>query len=152
MLVKDVMSRKVIFCTLSDTAQAAARRMKLYRVGALPVTSDFLNAKLEGIVTDRDLCCNVIADARLAEETKIAEVMTRNTVTCAPENTLEDCEALMQEHQIRRIPVVDNQGRCIGIIAQADIALHAPAGIVAKTLAEISKSIGTGQEAWAADA
>ena len=76
MLVKDVMSRKVIFCTLSDTAQAAARRMKLYRVGALPVTSDFLNAKLEGIVTDRDLCCSVIADARLAEETKIAEVMT----------------------------------------------------------------------------
>ena len=71
---------------------------------------------------------------------------------CAPENTLEDCEALMQDHQIRRIPVVDNQGRCIGIIAQADIALHAPAGIVAKTLAEISKSIGTGQEAWAADA
>ena len=152
MLVKDVMSRKVIFCTLSDTAQAAARRMKLYRVGALPVTSDFLNAKLEGIVTDRDLCCSVIADARLAEETKIAEVMTRNTVICAPENTLEDCEALMQDHQIRRIPVVDNQGRCIGIIAQADIALHAPAGIVAKTLAEISKSIGTGQEAWAADA
>ena len=152
MLVKDVMSRKVIFCTLSDTAQAAARRMKLHRVGALPVVSDFLNAKLEGIVTDRDLCCSVIAGAMLAEKTKIAEVMTRNPVTCTPENTLEDCEALMQEHQIRRIPVVDNQGRCIGIIAQADIALHAPAGIVAKTLAEISKSIGTGREAWAADA
>ena len=152
MLVKDVMSRKVIFCTPSDTAQAAARSMKLHRVGALPVVSDLLNAKLEGIVTDRDLCCSVIAEARLAEKTKIAEVMTPNPVTCAPENTLEDCGALMQEHQIRRIPVVDNQGRCIGIIAQADIALHAPAGIVAKTLAEISKSIGTGREAWAADA
>ena len=152
MLVKDVMSRKVIFCTLSDTAQAAARRMKLYRVGALPVVSDFLNAKLKGIVTDRDLCCSVIVGAMLAEKTKIAEVMTRNPVTCTPENTLEDCEALMQEHQIRRIPVVENQGRCIGIIAQADIALHAPAGIVAKTLAEISKSIGTGREAWAVDA
>jgi CBS domain-containing protein len=152
MLIKDVMSKKLIFCTPSDTAQAAAKSMKLHRVGALPVVSDIVNAKLEGIVTDRDLCCSVIAEAKLAEKTKIAEVMTRNPVTCSPENTLEDCEALMQEHQIRRIPIVDNQGRCIGIIAQADIALHAPAGIVAKTLAEISKTIGTGREAWAANA
>ena len=152
MLVRDVMSTRVIFCTLSDTAQAAARSMKLYRVGALPVVSDFVNAKIEGIVTDRDLCCSVIAEARLAETTKIAEVMTPDPVTCAPEDTLEDCEVLMQEHQIRRIPVVDDHGRCVGIIAQADIALHAPAGIVAKTVAEISKSIGTKREVWAADA
>lgn len=152
MLVKDVMSKKVIFCRPSDTAQAAARTMKLHRIGAIPVVSDLVNAKLEGIVTDRDLCCAVIAEAKLAEKTKISDVMTRNLVTCAPENTLEDCEALMQEHQVRRIPVVDNQGRCVGIVAQADIALHAPAGIVAKTLAEISKSIGAGRGAWAADA
>ena len=152
MLVKDVMSKKVIFCTPSDTAQAAARTMKLHRIGAIPVVSDLVNAKLEGIVTDRDLCSAVIAEAKLAEKTKLSDVMTRNLVTCAPENTLEDCEALMQEHQVRRIPVVDSQGRCVGIVAQADIALHAPAGIVAKTLAEISKSIGTGRGAWAADA
>ena len=152
MLVRDVMSTRVIFCTLSDTAQAAARSMKLHRVGALPVVSDFVNAKLEGIVTDRDLCCSVVAEARLAETTKMAEVMTPDPVTCAPEDTLEDCEVLMQEHQIRRIPVVDDHGRCVGIIAQADIALHAPAGIVAKTVAEISKSIGTKREVWAADA
>lgn len=152
MLVKNVMTTKVIFCTPSDTAQTAARNMKLHQVGALRVVSDLLNQKLEGIVTDRDLCCSVVAEARLAERTKIADVMTRNPVTCAPENTLEDCEALMQHHQIRRIPVVDNQGRCVGIVAQADIALHAPNGIVAKTLAEISKSIGTKRTVWMADA
>jgi CBS-domain-containing membrane protein len=78
--------------------------------------------------------------------------MTRDLVACGPEDTLEDCEALMQKHQIRRIPVVDNQRRCIGIVAQADIARHAPSAIVAKTLAEISKSIGTEREVWAADA
>ena len=78
--------------------------------------------------------------------------MMPDPVRCAPEDTLEDSEGLMQEHQIRRIPVVDDQGRCVGIIAQADIALHAPAGIVAKTVAEISKSIGTEREVWAADA
>src|SRR3974390_1074101 len=134
MLVKEVMSKKVVFCTPSDTAQTVARAMKSNGVGALPIVSDIRSARLEGIVTDRDLCCGIVAEAKLAEATRIADIMTRNPVTCTPENTLEDCEALMQKHQIRRIPVIDEQGRCVGIVAQADIALHAPAGIVAKTL------------------
>lgn len=152
MLVKDVMSTKVFFCTLSDSAQAAAQTMKAHGVGALPVVSNVLQRTLEGIVTDRDLCCSVVAEARPAETTKIDEIMTRNPIICAPESTLEECEELMQEHQIRRIPVVDKQGRCVGIVAQADIALHAPAGVVAKTLAEISKSLSPARDMWVADA
>jgi len=113
------------------------------------VVSDAVSRKLEGIITDRDLCCTVIVDAKLAEATRVAEVMTSSAVTCAPENTLEDCEKLMQKHQIRRIPVIDAQGRCIGMVAQADIALHAPAGMVAKTLAEISKTLRPAREARA---
>lgn len=102
--------------------------------------SDAEHRKLEGIVTDRDLCCAVIAEAKLAEKTKVENVMTCNPVTCAPENTLDDCERLMQIHQVRRLPVVDAQGRCVGMIAQADIVLHAPVTKVAKTLAEISRA------------
>jgi len=83
------------------------------------------------------------------ETAKIEEVMTRTPVTCTPENTLEDCANLMQKHQVRRIPVVDNEGRCVGIVAQADIALHVPAEIVAKTLTELSKSLKMGSEARA---
>ena len=139
MLVKDTMSKKVVFCTLSDTAQEVARIMKTHGVGALPVVSDFASARLEGIVTDRDLCCSIVAEAKLAETTKIADVMTRNPVTCAPENTLEDCESLMQKHQIRRIPVIDDKRRCVGIVAQADIAAYASVAEIAKTLAEISR-------------
>ncbi len=152
MLVKDVISKNVFFCTPSDTAQAAAKTMEANGVGALPVVSDSANRKLEGIVTDRDLCCGVVARAKLAETTKIAELMTRNPVTCALENTLEDCEELMQKHQIRRLPVIDNESRCIGMVAQADIALHAPAAQVAKTLAEISKPAKVGRAARAARA
>lgn len=139
MLVKEVMSKDLAYCIPSDTAQAAARTMKVRGVGALPVVSDAESCKLQGIVTDRDLCCSVIAEAKLAETTKIADIMTCNPVVCAPENTLEDCEKLMQVHQVRRLPVVDSMGRCVGMIAQADVALHAPAKKVAKTLAEISK-------------
>jgi CBS domain-containing protein len=139
MLVKDAMSKKVVFCVTSDTAQEAARIMKTHGVGALPVVSDLASARLEGIVTDRDLCDSIVAEAKLAETTKIADVMTRNPVACAPENTLEDCENLMQKHQIRRVPVVDDKGRCVGIVAQADIAAYASVAEIAKTLAEISK-------------
>ena len=84
MLIKEVMSKEVLSCTPSDTVQAAAITMKTYGVGALPVVSDSVSMRLEGIVTDRDLCCSVLADAKLAETTTMADGMTRNPVTCAP--------------------------------------------------------------------
>jgi CBS domain-containing protein len=104
MLARDVMSKEIAFCTPLDTAQAAAKTMKARGIGALPVVSDAERRILQGIVTDRDLCSAVIAEARLAETTTIADVMTRNPVTCAPDNTLDDCERLMQAHQVRRLP------------------------------------------------
>jgi CBS domain-containing protein len=130
MLAKEVMSKELAFCTPSETAQTAAKTMKARGIGALPVVSD----------AEHDLCNAVIAEAKLAETTKIADVMTCNPVTCAPDNTLDDCEKLMQAHQVRRLPVVNSKGQCIGMIAQADVALHAPPSKVAKTLAEISKA------------
>lgn len=149
MFVREIMSRDLVWCTPSDTAQAVARLMRDRGVGALPVLSDSASRKLEGIVTDRDLCCRVVADAKLAEATRVADVMTSSPFTCVPENTLEDCEKLMQKHQVRRIPVIDAEGRCVGIVAQADIALHAPAGVVAQTLAEISKTLRPARAAQA---
>ena len=139
MLVKDVMSKNLYCCVPSDTAQEAAKTMSAQGVGALPVVSDSTNRMLEGIVTDRDLCCSVVAGAKLAETTRIVDVMTRNPITCTAENTLDDCEELMQKHQVRRLPVTDKQGRCIGVVAQADIALHGSAGMVSKMVAGISK-------------
>ena len=85
MLVKEIMSRDLIWCTPSDTAQAAAKLMKDRGVGALPVVTNSVSRKLEGIVTDRDLCCTVVAGAQLAEATRVAVVMTSSPVTCAPE-------------------------------------------------------------------
>ena len=67
MLVKEMMSRDIIWCTPSDTAQTAAKLMKDRGVGTLPVVSDGMNRRLEGIVTDRDLCCTIVAGAQLAE-------------------------------------------------------------------------------------
>lgn len=139
MLVKDLMTSAVVWCTPWDTAQRAATLMKAHGVGAIAVVADPSDPLLEGIVTDRDLCCGVVAAGKNADAVQVADLMTRIPVTCGPEDTLEECEELMQEGQVRRIPVVNNRGRCIGIVAQADIALHAPASQVASTIKEISK-------------
>jgi CBS domain-containing protein len=141
MLVRELMTKEVVCCTPWDTARAAASLMKKHGVGAIPVVSELSDPLLEGIVTDRDLCCDVVADAKKADAIKIAELMTPVPVTCEPEYTVEECGELMQENQVRRIPVVDRRGRCVGIVAQADVALHAPAAQVAKMMKEISKAL-----------
>jgi len=139
MLIKDLMSTPVVCCTPWDTVHTAADLMKTRGVGAIPVVLNRSEPLLEGIVTDRDLCCSVVAGAKDLDGITVAEIMTRVPVTCEPYDTLEICEELMQENQVRRIPVVDERGWCVGIVAQADIALRASASQVAQVVAKISK-------------
>ena len=139
MLVRDLMSKRVVVCTPSDSAERAAILMKKHGVGAIPVVLENVDPLLEGIITDRDLCCGVVAQAMKADAISVRDLMTRVPVTCEAEDTVEFCEDLMQENQVRRIPVVDESGRCIGIVAQSDLALHVPAAQIASTIAEISK-------------
>jgi signal-transduction protein with cAMP-binding, CBS, and nucleotidyltransferase domain len=114
--------------------------MKEHGVGAIPVVLDNADPLLEGIITDRDLCCGVIARTMKPDAISVGDLMTRVPVTCEGEDTVEFCEGLMQENQVRRIPVVDKNGRCIGIVALGGLALHVPASQIARTIAEISKS------------
>jgi CBS domain-containing protein len=109
-------------------------------VGSIPVVTDQESRKLVGIITDRDLCCSVIADALDSKVTAIEKFMTLNPVTCRDAENIENCERLMQEHQIRRMPIVNGDGHVIGIVAQADLALKEKPDRVSKTVAEISKT------------
>lgn len=138
MQVKDVMSKTIFCCTPNDSIQQAARLMKENDIGAVPVVTDCKVPQLVGIVTDRDLCMRVIAEAHPIEKTKVGDIMTKSPITCLPTDSIEKCESLMSEKQVRRIPVVDAKGICLGMIAQADIALHDTASHISKTLAAIS--------------
>jgi CBS domain-containing protein len=121
MRVEHVMTKNVICCVPTNTAQEAAQLMARHSIGALPVITAPHQAFLEGIVTDRDLCCKVLADAKSAEGTVLAGLMTRDPVTCTPQMGIDDCEKLMKRHSLRRIPVVDTTGCCIGIVSEVDI-------------------------------
>ena len=139
MKVKDIMKPDPFCCSPSDTVESAARKMKEKDVGSLPVIADSESRKLEGIVTDRDLCCSVVAEGRNPETTFVVEAMTRNPATCGPDDDVDACAKIMQDRQVRRVPVVSYDGSVIGVVAQADMALRAEPKEVAKTVAEISK-------------
>src|SRR3990170_3723866 len=118
----DVMTMNPACCLPNDTVARLAQMMKSKDIGAVPIIENEQTRRLVGIVTDRDLALKVVAEGRGAKTTTAAEVMTRKVVTCHAEDDLQKALDAMSEHQLRRIPVVDNDFRIIGIIAQADVA------------------------------
>jgi CBS domain-containing protein len=139
MKVRTMMTRNPVCCTPETSVQAVADLMKKHDVGSVPVIADSGSRHLEGIVTDHDLCCKVLAGGLRAHATPVKRVMTRNPVTCKPEDMLQTCERLMQKNRIRRIPVVDENNSCVGIVALADLCQYASPSTICRTLATISK-------------
>jgi CBS domain-containing protein len=121
---QEIMTRNPECCLASDKVYAVAQRMQNADIGALPVVESHKNKKLIGIVTDRDLAVRVVGASRDATETQVGDIMTPNPVICHPAEDLETTLEVMASHQIRRIPVVDDLGQVVGIIAQADVAIH----------------------------
>jgi CBS domain-containing protein len=125
-------------CVPTDTVFEAAQLMKSENVGSIPIIKDKDTNRLEGIVTDRDLAIKVVAEGLDPKSTRVLEVMTTDVVSCRPDDNVNEALALMEQHQVRRIPIVDSSDKLVGIIAQADIAtrLEAP-----KKTAEVVESI-----------
>jgi CBS domain-containing protein len=122
MRAKEIMTRDPDCCRGDDTARHAAQLMRDRDCGCVPIVDDA--GKVVGIVTDRDLAVRGIAAGK-DPNTKLNDLMTPAATTCGPDDDLKDVEQKMAELQVRRIPIVDSDGRCLGIISQADIALAA---------------------------
>ena len=119
---KDVMTQDPACCLPDELVIDVAQLMLDEDVGSVPVIEDEGTKKLIGIVTDRDLALKVVAEGRDPKSTKVADVMTRQVVTCYADDSLQKALDAMSEHQLRRIPVVDKGEHIVGIIAQADVA------------------------------
>lgn len=118
---RDVMTTDVTSCTPNDSVKAAAEMMKKEDVGPITVVDSQQTKKLVGIVTDRDLAVKVVAAGLDPNTTKVQQVMSTDLVTCHPDDSVDKAMHEMEKHQLRRIPIVDNNDRIMGIIAQADI-------------------------------
>jgi CBS domain-containing protein len=117
----DVMTMAPACCLTSDPIERAARIMRDNDVGSVPVVDDTSSKHLVGIITDRDIVIKVLADGQNRDGITIERIMTQNPVTCSPQDDIQNAMDRMSQHRVRRIPVVDEQGRLQGIIAQADL-------------------------------
>jgi CBS domain-containing protein len=116
--VQEAMTSNPTAITPETTAQEAARLMKTEDVGALPIVED---GRLTAVITDRDLAIRLLAEGR-GTETAVREVASQDLVTIDPQQNLDEAARLMAQHQVRRLPVVEEDGRLVGMLAQADVA------------------------------
>lgn len=121
----DVMTKDPVACLPTDMAVKAAGLMKSENVGSIPVIENEKNRVLVGILTDRDLALKVVAEGLDPKSTKVESVMTNEVVTCHADDDVQKALDSMSENQVRRIPVVDQENKILGIIAQADMATRA---------------------------
>jgi CBS domain-containing protein len=119
-----------------STVMEAARLMRDEDAGIIPIVE---GEKLVGTVTDRDIAIRVVAEGRQPESVTVGEIASRELVTIDPQQDLDEALRLMARHQVRRLPVVEEDGKLVGIVAQADVAEHAPARSTGQVVEDISK-------------
>lgn len=122
MQCSEIMTRNPECCLPSDTVITAAKLMKSEDVGPIPIVVDRDGNKLAGIITDRDLAIKVIAESLDPNTTRLSDVMSDDVVSCKDTDDVVQVLKLMEENQVRRIPVVGKNDQLLGIIAQADVA------------------------------
>jgi CBS domain-containing protein len=140
--VRDAMTPGVRAAAVTESLADAAQRMKDEDVGSLPVVED---DRLVGIVTDRDIVVRAVAERIDPQSVKVGDVASRDLVVVDPEQDLDEALALMARHQVRRLPVVE-EGRLVGMLAQADVALEAKEKKVGETVEEISQPTSVPRE------
>jgi len=146
MQIKEVMTANPTCCIPSDTAQTAAIIMRDEDTGIVPIVEGKGDRQLVGVVTDRDLCVGVIANAATTDllNVPIEQCMTTKVISCKPDEDVDAVLVAMQENQIRRIVVVDDENKIQGIVSMADLMNRGKVekGAIRETLKSISKPTG----------
>ncbi len=132
--IREVMTPNPTTVEPATTAGEAARTMKSEDVGSLPILD---GNRLVGVITDRDLTLRVLGEGR-GGETTVGEIASKDVVTVDPQQSLEEAARLMAEHQLRRLPVCEEDGKLVGIVAQADIAQSGHDTLTGETVQQIS--------------
>lgn len=134
---REIMTASPQCCARETTLNEVANLMVEADCGEIPVTDS--SNRLVGVITDRDIVCRVVAKGKNPSAVTAGEVMTEPVVCVKEDTSLQDVMSVMEENQIRRVPVVDATGCCCGIISQADVAMNAREGQVGEMVREVSK-------------
>jgi len=134
---RDVMTSDPACCSPTTTLDEVAKLMAHNDCGEIPVVGS--SDQIVGVVTDRDIVCRVVAEGRNPAAYTAETCMSGPVVTVRADMPLEQVMNTMEEHQIRRVPVVDEKDSCIGIISQADVSRTARSREVAELVREVSR-------------
>jgi CBS domain-containing protein len=134
--IRDVMTGSPRTIDSAGSAVDAARLMRDEDVGLIPIVE---SDRLVGTVTDRDIAVRLVAEGKSPESTRVADIASRELVTVDPDQDVDEAMRLMSKHQVRRLPVVEEDGKFVGIVAQADIAKHVAAAQTGEVVEKISK-------------
>ena len=143
MRIEELMTKSPTTCGPDDTLRQAAQKMAGSNCECLPVTAADGSQRLVGIITDRDICVAAQLQRRSLGELRVRDAMTKEVFACNPGDHLVEAQAIIQEARVRRLPVVDESERLLGVISLADLACEAERerGSISKT--EISKILAT---------
>ena len=133
--IREAMTSSPATVEPGTTAQEAARLMKSKDVGSLPVVE---GDRLVGMITDRDLAIRLVGEGK-SSDTSVGELASKDVVTIDPQQEVEEAARLMAEHQLRRLPVCEEDGKLVGILAQADVAQIGHDALTGEVVQRISK-------------
>ena len=136
-VARDVMTSNPACCTPNMTIDQVARLMAHNDCGEIPVVD--ATDQPVGVITDRDIVCRVVAEGKNPMGYLAGDFMTHPVVTVRVDAPIDTVVSTMEQHQIRRVPVVNEQGSLVGIIAQADLAQHTSEHKVAELVREVSR-------------
>jgi CBS domain-containing protein len=139
MRAKDIRAIRPVCCTPNTNLQEVARLMVEHDCGEIPVVESPQLLRPVGVVTDRDITCRAVAWGKNPLEMTAGQCMSTPCLTVTPETTLEQCCRLMEQNQVRRLPVIDESGWVCGMVAQADIALRASRPQAAEVVQQVSQ-------------
>lgn len=142
MRVRELMTSNPACCTPGTPLEDVGRMMMRCDCGEIPVVDNRESMRPIGVITDRDIVIRAVAEGRNPLELQAADCMTEPCITVSEKASIMDCIHLLEEHQIRRIPVIDESGRCTGIVSQADVARR-----IDHHAAEILKQVSQPMEA-----
>jgi CBS domain-containing protein len=136
MQVRDIMSREVECIKADRTIQEAAQKMKSHDIGPLPVID---NDVLVGMITDRDIVLRAVAEGCDPKTEKVRNVMTHDVTSCTQDQSTEDAARIMKIRQLRRLTVLDDERRLVGMISLGDLATAAGSQVAGEALEGISQ-------------
>jgi CBS domain-containing protein len=137
MQVREIMSASARCCSPNASLVEVAQLMVEQDCGEIPICDE--SGKPVGVLTDRDIVCRLVAKGKEPTTLTAEDCMSSPVVTVTAETTIEDCARLMEQYQVRRLPVVDDAGRCCAMIAQADLAIKGPRDTSMEVVSKVSE-------------